>query len=205
LEYTQGAPTLTISLSSSGERSQAHHWQRIEVLADGFATDNPINGTFDSLDTISNSVKALYTWVNYIPRYILMRSLLEFDTAELSSLGNTITYSRLHLDAVQRSGSSTTEISLYGYAGDGIVTIDDADTSSNYINSVSLSDLGGFFFDITDHMQLIQLDATSYAGFQIRAASEGSTLTTDDEVGIISSEDASPVFFAPYIEIIYEP
>lgn len=204
-EYTQGAPTLTISLRGSGERSQAHHWQRIEVLTDGFATDNPIDGTFDTLNTNANSFDIQYSWVNYISRYIMKRSILEFNTVSMSGQGSAITYSRLHLYATQRGGSSITEIDLYGYDGDGAVTINDADATANYIDTVPLSSLGSFFYDITDHMQQLQLSATSYAGFQIRAASEGRSSSIDDDVGIVSSEGASPVFFAPYIEIRYEP
>lgn len=204
-EYAQGAPTLTISLRASGEPSQAHHWQRIEVSADGFATDNPIDGIFDTLNTTAYNFDIQYSWVNYISRYVMKRSVLEFNTASLSSLGGAITFSRLHLYATQTGGSSTTEIDLYGYDGDGLVTMNDVDTTASYIDTASLNTTGGFYYDLANHMQQLQLNAIPYAGFQIRAASEGSTSTTDDEVGIISSEGASPSFFAPYIEIRYEP
>ncbi len=203
-EYAQGAPTLTITLRSSGESNQAHYWQRIEVSSDGYATDSPIDGVFDSVVTNSGSIYAQYQWANYIPRYILKRAALEFDTQSLNGQG-TITESRLYLDALKSSGSSTTGVNLYSYSGDGIVTLNDADTMVNYINTYPLSKLGDFFFDITDHMQQIQQDATAYAGFQIRMSSDGSSSGADDEIGIVSSEGASSVFFAPYIEIRYEP
>jgi hypothetical protein len=202
-EYAPGAPTLTITLSSSGEPSEAHNWRRIEVAADGSATDQPIDGTFDTLNTSAGTLYTEYTWVNYLSRYILNRSLLEFNTASLSSLGTAITYSRLHFDVTKRSGGSTTEVDLYGYDGDGTVTITDADTAASYIDSVSLSSVGRLSYDITSHLQQLQLNATPYAGFQIRAASEGNTSSTDDEVGVVSSEGESAIFSAPYIEIKY--
>lgn len=202
-EYAQGAPTLTISLR--GERSQAHHWRRIEVMADGFATDDPIDGVFDTLNTYAGSFDTQYSWVNYITRYIIKRSVLEFDTTSLGSLGGAITYSRLHLFATRRGGGLATEIDLYGYNGDGTVTINDVDTAASYIDTVSLDSTGSFFYDITDHVQQLQLEAVPYAGFQIRASSEGNSSSTDDIVGITSSEGASAVFFAPYVEMIYVP
>lgn len=201
-EYAQDPPVLTITYDANAAAVAPHDWYMMRVLADGDVTDTPTDGVFDSVVTLGPSITAGSTWIDYLSRYTTQRALLEFDTSILASKAD-ISRAALKLSpsAMSKSGAPAV-FELYSYAGDGMITLADADAPATLIDSVSLDNMVDFEFDVTDYFRSLQSTASVLAGLQMRSALDGSTLSHKESITVGSSE--STFTYRPYVEVISE-
>ena len=84
--------------------------------------------------------------------------------------GQSILSATLRLDEDFDTATFTPEVDLYGYAGDGAVTLADANTGSLLISSINDGVQNSYnSFDVTTFVQSISLLATPIAGFRVEA------------------------------------
>ncbi|MEM9343510.1 MAG: DNRLRE domain-containing protein [Pseudomonadota bacterium] len=111
------------------------------------------------------------------------RSVIEFD---LSGLGATVTSATLSL--TDQGTSRDGRIDIYGFSGDGIVSVDDADVLAMQVGSIEIVEADGtqqFEIDVTAFLQsLTDVDA-SHAGFILASESPSFSVGGSD---ICSSE-----------------
>jgi len=112
----------------------------ITASVDGYARDANRDGVFTVLDDTSET---LLTRASTSSTIGIERSMFEFDlTATSSALSiNSATFV-VNVSQVGKNGSILPKIALYGYSGDGTITLDDASAVGTGIASATISATG---------------------------------------------------------------
>ncbi len=198
-ELASDPPELEIEWDASGPAVPAHVWRWLPVIEDGTATDDPTDGTFDSITTTGSSLHAHSQVTNFLSIFITRRALLEFDLGALSG-SDPILEATLELDASQLStGGGSADFELFGYEGDGIVELADADAGTTLVDTVSVSSTGPVSFDVGTFLTSLQSASAGVAGFNLRSALDGFSGGNghDDEITVGSRESTSIVRLPP--------
>ncbi|MEM7412075.1 MAG: DNRLRE domain-containing protein [Myxococcota bacterium] len=198
-ELASDPPELMIEWDVSGPAVPPHIWRWLPVLEDGYATDDPTDGTFDTITTTGSSLRAHSQVTQFLSIFITRRAMLEFDLAMLP--GAPILAATLELDASQLSTSGgSADFELYGYEGDGVVELADADAGAALVDTVTLSSTTPpVRFDVASYLTTLQGSQAAVAGFNLRSARDGMSGGNghDDEVTVGSRESTSIVRLPP--------
>ena len=97
----------------------------LSPAADGFAADPEADGIFNSVATTGPTIPIRLLLTSEV------RGLLEFDISPIPSFA-TIESVALQFSILEVT-SNTTEVAIYGYSGDGLLTVQDATRSATQV------------------------------------------------------------------------
>jgi hypothetical protein len=138
---------------------------RISPSDDNYGRDFQRDGQFDMLGNPASEV--LFVWISATIGE--ERAGFEFDLANVPHGAQIIT---AHFNASYQAsgGPPGSRISWHGYAGDGVVSLDDLELSNVLANTSAF--VGDYSIDVTPHLRSLHASGVPFAGFSIRAESE---------------------------------
>jgi len=175
----------------------------IPILGNIVVADANGDGAYESVA----STTSLHVWwrnVNYLNQRWARRSIIDVDLSSIPS-GATISSAVLTIDPTQSGSSASGPVfEVYGYAGDGILELADADAGDTLLDTVTLDGVLPFSIDVTAYVQSLVGAGNAILGINIRALDEGKTFNTFDEefqspgYQSTSSLSPGPVFLVDY-------
>ena len=157
--------------SNSFDVVAAGELRTIIASADGYANDNGINGSFETLHTTEESIvtrKMVSTGED--------RGLLEFDISALLP-GTTLVSATLRLSAnsLTTSGSLYPSMNVYAYAGDGSIALADATASGTLAGSAMITDVGALTITLDPAVIQTIRAGTRYLGLRLQSPTTGNS------------------------------
>ena len=149
------------------------------------------DGIFESISSISQ-ITAHWRNVNYLDQRWTRRGVIEVDLGAFPS-NSRLESAELSFYIIGRS--NTPDMEFWGYPGDGIADLDDAQSGDVKMNQQVFDANGTWTIDISDYARMLIQQGHRYLGINVRAASEGRTNNTyDDEIVFNGYQSTSQVF-----------
>jgi subtilisin-like proprotein convertase family protein len=141
--------------------------QDFSIIAsvDGNATDADLNGVFDSLTTTGAMIDVgCYTSTGD------QRGIFEFPLGSLVSAGTVVDASFSFNVGIKMGGTGAKHTyALYGYAGDGVVSLSDATVTATFLGNYQASDAGWLTIPIDAAFIQSLSGTTNYVGLMLRS------------------------------------
>ena len=160
---------------------------------------------FTSVSSTS-SLRVRWRNVNFLNQRDAFRSVLEFDLSAVTP-GATIDSAILTITPTQvGSSAGGADFDFFGYVGDGVLGLADADAGTVLVENVLVPNTNPFQVDFTAFLQGVIDGGDSIVGINIRSADEGVTNNTfDEEFRSNGSGTSSTVFPGPQLTISFTP
>jgi hypothetical protein len=135
------------------------------------------------------------------PSVPIRRGAMEFDISSIAA-GSVITSANLFF--ADRGTTTTAQMQLHGYSGDGLVQVSDLNDATflSFFNTDTQDPDRNFNIDVTGFIQaLISVDV-DFAGFMLRATTEGSNVFNGAD---IASREYSDLAARPRLTVNFAP
>ncbi|QDT56118.1 FG-GAP repeat protein [Caulifigura coniformis] len=188
---------------SRATRALANRWQTAEPLevrvlpaavtitasVDGYARDANRDGVFTVLDDTSET---LLTRLSTSATIGAERAMFEFDlTATSTALSVSSATFIVNVSQVGKNGAVLPKINLFGYSGDGTLTLDDASAIGTAVSSATISTTGELRLELD--LDYVRSKFGSYLGLRIENA------VLNGPFAVYTSQESA--FTAPKLEL----
>ncbi|ABC28062.1 hypothetical protein HCH_01187 [Hahella chejuensis KCTC 2396] len=161
------------------------------IVGNATFSDNDVDGRFESI----YSTSYLYVhWrnVNYLNQRYARRAVIEIDLSEFPD-DRRLEQAWFEFDLTGYSNKPN--VAFWGYSGDGVVDLSDAERGEALIATQAIDGTGDWRVDLSQYARKLKAEGKRYLGVNIRSTNEGKRETTyDDEITFPGYQSNSDVF-----------
>ncbi|WP_431686776.1 hypothetical protein [Hahella sp. NBU794] len=139
------------------------------IVGNATFSDNDVDGRFESIYSTSY-LYAHWRNVNYLNQRYTRRAVIEID---LSAFPDDRQLEHAWLEFYLTGYSNQPDVAFWGYSGDGVLDLSDAERGEALLATQAIDNLGSWRVDLSRYARQLKAEGKRYLGLNIRSVSEG--------------------------------